>query len=188
MRGRDSFKQHKTKIMFLVKCFRLMPKFFRNWIWNRANYRAGKIGLLLRYCVVKTEAKACGDNVMIGRGVEIIHIDRLEIGSNVSIHKDCYIDAGGGIIIKDDVSIAHQTSLLSFNHGIIESIKFRESPNEYGEINIDNDVWIGAGCRILSGVSINKRVIVAAGAVVNKNVGSNLVVGGVPAKILKKVR
>ena len=57
---------------------------------------------------------------------------------------------------------------------------------KYDRVIID-DVWVGCGCRILSGVTIGSRSIVAAGAVVNKNIPSRVMVGGVPAKVLKEI-
>ena len=54
-------------------------------------------------------------------------------------------------------------------------------------VTIGNDVWIGANCTILPSVTIGNNVVVAAGAVVTKDVPDNCVVGGVPAKIIKKI-
>ena len=53
---------------------------------------------------------------------------------------------------------------------------------------VNDDVWIGSGCRILSGVNIGHRVVVAAGAVVNKSITSNTIVAGVPAKVVKRAK
>ena len=54
-------------------------------------------------------------------------------------------------------------------------------------VTIGNDVWIGANCTILPGVTIGNNVVVAAGAVVTKDVPDNCVAGGVPAKIIKEI-
>ena len=59
--------------------------------------------------------------------------------------------------------------------------------NQYKPVTIGNDVWIGANCTILPGVTIGNNVVVAAGAVVTKDVPDNCVVGGVPAKIIKEI-
>jgi acetyltransferase-like isoleucine patch superfamily enzyme len=130
----------------------------------------------------------CGDNVFVGRSVEIKHWEKLTIGSNVSIHKQCYLDAVGGIHIDNDVSIAHQTSMISFEHTWEEaSLPIRDNPVSAAKITIHSDVWVGCGCRILAGVEIFSRAVVAAGAVVTKNVLPHSIVGGVPAKPIKTI-
>jgi acetyltransferase-like isoleucine patch superfamily enzyme len=142
----------------------------------------------MRYCLLKRLILRCGDNVFIGRSVEIKHWGKLSIGSHVSIHKQCYLDAAGGIHIDDDVSIAHQTSMISFEHTWdVASLPIRDNPVKCAEITIHSDVWIGCGCRILAGVEIGNRAIVAAGAVVTKSVLPHSIVGGVPAKPLKSI-
>ena len=55
-------------------------------------------------------------------------------------------------------------------------------------VTIGNDVWIGANCTILPGVNIGNNVVIAAGAVVTKDVPDNCVVGGVPAKVIKEIK
>ena len=100
----------------------------------------------------------------------------------------CYLDGCGGISIGDNVSIAHNTSLISFNHTHKQkNIPIKYNPIECGHIYIERDVWIGCGTRILSGVSIGTRAIVAAGSVVNKNVEEFSIYGGVPSKLIKYI-
>ncbi|WP_237762934.1 acyltransferase [Paenibacillus sp. A3] len=146
------------------------------------------MGLATRYCLLKRLIPKCGDNVFVGRSVEIKHWEKLSIGSNVSIHKQCYLDAGGGITIDNDVSVAHQTSMISFEHTWDDaSLPIRDNPVKYAPITIQSDVWVGCGCRILAGVDIGSRAVVAAGAVVTKPVPPHTVVGGVPAKPIKSI-
>lgn len=107
-----------------------------------------------------------------------------KIGKNVFINFDCVFLDLGGITIEDNVLIAPKVSLLSEGHPI--------SPNERGlllpgHIHIRKNAWIGAGATILPGVSIGENAVVAAGAVVSKDVPANTIVGGVPAKRLKTI-
>ena len=84
--------------------------------------------------------------------------------------------------------LAHNSTIMTTNHtwnDIEIPIKYNKTTK--GPVNIDNDVWIGCGCRILSGVNIKTRSIVAAGAVVNKDIEANSLFGGVPAKLIKKI-
>ena len=152
-------------------------------MWSIADVFPGQFGLLLRYSILKNIVASCGDNVYIGQNVEIRNPHLLNIGDNVSIHRGCYIDAIGGIDIGSNVSIAHQTSLVSFNHTWENPdipIKYNEISK--GKIIIEDDVWIGCGCRILANVTIKSRSIIAAGAVVTSDVPSKCIVGGSPQR------
>ena len=142
----------------------------------------------LRYAVARSLLKHCGRNIYIGRFCTIKHWEKLSIGSNCSLHEYCYVDALGGIELGTDVSIAHNSSLVSFEHTFHDPAQpIRDQPLEPAPIKIDSDVWIGAGCRILSGVHLRSRTIVAAGAVVNRSIDRGAVLGGVPARVLKEL-
>ena len=108
----------------------------------------------------------------------------LKIGRNVFINFDCVFLDLGGITIDDNVLIAPKVSLLSEGHPL--SPKDRQSLVP-GPIHIKQNAWIGAGATILAGVTIGENAVVAAGAVVSKDVPANTVVGGVPAKTIRTI-
>ena len=187
-RGREKFYRFKAFIDLGVKIIFLLPKNIRKNLFNSSRNIKGNKGLLIRYILLKTLAEYLGDNVSIHDNVYILNPEDIYIGNNVSIHPMCYLECFGGIDIGNDVSIAHSTSILSVNH----TWKDEFVPIKYNEIEsrriiICDDVWIGCGARILAGVKINKRSVIAAGAVVNRNVYSNTVVAGIPAKEIKKI-
>lgn len=107
-----------------------------------------------------------------------------KIGKNVFINFDCVFLDLGGITIEDNVLIAPKVSLLSEGHPINPNDRQSLVP---GHIHIMENAWIGAAATILPGVTIGKNSVVAAGAVVSKNVPHNTIVGGVPAKIIKQI-
>jgi acetyltransferase-like isoleucine patch superfamily enzyme len=107
-----------------------------------------------------------------------------KIGKNVFINFDCVFLDLGGITIEDNVLIAPKVSLLSEGHRV--SPEHRQSLVP-GHIHIKKNVWIGAGATILPGVTIGENAVVAAGAIVSKDVPANTIVGGVPAKIIKTI-
>ena len=189
-KGRDFFSKHERFINIIIKIIRIFPKRIRIFLFKLITYRQSKIFALLRYCLLYTLIKKCGRNVYVGTNVEFKGMENLTIGDNVSIHKDSYIDAEGEIIIQNDVSIAHNTSIISTNHTWNDnSISIKYNPMEKNKIMIENDVWIGAQCIILAGVHIYNRTIVAAGAVVTKSFKEkNIVLGGIPAKIIKQIK
>lgn len=108
----------------------------------------------------------------------------IHLGKKVFINSGCCFQDQGGIYIGNNVLIGHKVVLATINHGLCPSDR---STNYPAPVRIGNNVWIGANATILPGVSIGDDAVVAAGAVVSRDVGPGLVAGGVPAKILKKV-
>lgn len=108
----------------------------------------------------------------------------ITVGKNVFINACCNFQDQGGISIGDGSLIGHKVVLATLNHGF--------EPDDRGSlypapIVIGRNVWIGASATILPGVSIGDNAIIAAGAVVSKDVEANTVVGGIPAKFIKKI-
>lgn len=115
------------------------------------------------------------------------------IGNNVSIGQDCHITSINKIIIKDNVLIGKKVTISDNSHGsnsfdeiIIPPINRRLTSK--GEVLIDENVWIGDKATILSNVSIGYGSIVAANAVVTKDVPAYCIVAGTPAKIIKIIK
>lgn len=188
MSGRDQFKRYKNLILLISFIFKLLPKFVVVFIWDLTTNFKQIPFIALRYIIAKRLANKCGDNVLINTNVQILGWEKLNLGNNVSIHANCYIDATGGIQIMDNVSIAHNSTILSTNHDWKDkSLPIKYNPVISKSVFIDNDVWVGCACRILAGVTVNSRSIVAAGAVVNKDVEPNTIVGGIPAKKIKDI-
>ena len=107
-----------------------------------------------------------------------------KIGKNVFINFDCTFLDLGGITIDDGVLIAPKVSLLSEGHPLSSQERHSLVPRP---IHIKKNAWIGANATILHGVTIGENSVVAAGSVVSKDVPDNVVVGGTPAKIIKKI-
>ncbi len=108
----------------------------------------------------------------------------IEIGKNVFINSCCHFQDQGGIKIGNNVLIGHNVVIATLNHN--QNPKKRASilPKP---VKIGNDVWIGANATILPGIMIEDGAIIAAGAVVTKNVKRNTIVGGNPARIIKEI-
>lgn len=186
--GREKFSRFKKLLNINAILFSVLPKFVRVFLWDISSRYSQTIFIAFRYVLLKTFVKDCGDNIRIGKNVSLLNTQGLVLGNNISIHDNCYIDAAGGIDIGDNVSIAHNSSLISSNHSWEDlNTPIKYNPLIPAKITINEDVWIGCGCRILAGVMISCRTIIAAGAVVNKNMESNSIYGGVPAKLIKKI-
>ncbi len=108
----------------------------------------------------------------------------IKIGKNVFVNHDCTFLDLGGISIEDDVLIGPKVSLITENHPLEPA---NRKKLEVKPILIKRNAWIGAGAIILPGVTVSENAVVAAGAVVSKDVPANTVVGGIPAKIIKEI-
>ncbi|WP_054204444.1 acyltransferase [Pseudoalteromonas porphyrae] len=140
----------------------------------------------LRYELVKHKFKSSGKRGFIGANVTLKNISRFEVGDNFSIHCNSYIDAVGGIVIGDNVSIAHNSSLVSFEHtydNLAIPIKYNQLALK--EISIANDVWIGCGVRVLAGTKIKSRSVVAANSVTKGELLNSGIYAGLPARLKK---
>ena len=102
----------------------------------------------------------------------------IQVGKNVFINACCHFQDHGGITIGDDCQIGHNVVFATLNHGLAPEDRKTTYP---APIVLGKNVWIGSNATILQGVTIGDNAIVAAGAVVTKDVAANTVVGGVPA-------
>lgn len=106
------------------------------------------------------------------------------IGKNVFINHGCSFLDLGGITIEDEVLIGPQVKLVTENHPLDPATRKGLITKP---ILIKQNAWIGAGATILPGVTVGENAVVAAGAVVSKDVPANTVVGGIPAKLIKSI-
>jgi acetyltransferase-like isoleucine patch superfamily enzyme len=102
----------------------------------------------------------------------------VSIGANSRINRDCMIDVRGGVTIGDNVSISPQVAISTAAHSAVDP-EFRV---EIRPVVIEDNVWIGMRATILGGVTLGRGSVVAAGAVVTKDVPPLTIVGGVPAR------
>lgn len=108
----------------------------------------------------------------------------IRIGSRVFINHACSFLDMGGITLEDDVLIGPKVNLITENHPLDPAIR---RGMVCKPIYIKQNAWLGAGVTVLPGVTIGRNAVVAAGAVVTKDVPDNTVAGGVPAKIIRYI-
>lgn len=169
-----------------------------------------RFGVLIRGLIYKRLFKQMGKSCYIEAGVTILGFGRITLGENVRIAKNSYIyandngvleignnfamntnsqlgAAGGKIIIGNNCAIGPNCVLRAANHAFGRTdIPIVKQGHEYGEIHIGDDVWIASNCVITANTKIGKSCVIAAGSVVTKDVEEFSVVGGIPAKIIKK--
>jgi len=138
----------------------------------------------IRHLLSQITGSEIDESVAVFTPLYINYGKHTRIGKNVFINFDCVFLDLGGITIEDNVLIAPKVSLLSEGHPASPQNRQSLVP---GHIRIKKNAWIGAGAIILPGVTIGENAVVAAGAIVSKDVADNIIVGGVPAKIIKTI-
>jgi acetyltransferase-like isoleucine patch superfamily enzyme len=106
----------------------------------------------------------------------------IRVGKNVFINHGCEFMDRGGITLEDNVLIGPKVNLITINHPVQPS---RRRSTFCAPIVIKRNAWIGVGASVMPGVTIGENAIVAANAVVTKDVAANTVVGGIPAKVIR---
>ena len=108
----------------------------------------------------------------------------ITIGDRVFINAGCKFQDQGGITIDDGALIGHGVVLATLNHDFAPEKRQQLHP---APIHIGKNVWIGANATVTSGVSIGDNAVIAAGAVVNRDIPANVIAGGVPAKVIREL-
>lgn len=164
--------------------------------FNRPKIQLGKWTKIGEQCYLSALGKGqlkLGDNVGIGAYSRLIVStsfnnlgSHIHIGNNVGIGEFAYLGGAGGLEIGDECIVGQYFSCHPENHNY-ENLKtpIRHQGVSRKGIKIGRNCWIGSKVTILDGVTIGDNCIIAAGAVVTKNMPDNAVIGGVPARVLK---
>ena len=107
---------------------------------------------------------------------------QMKLGKHVFINHSLTCMAAGGITIDDGVMIGPNVRIVTDNHDFQDRMVLRCKP-----VHIGKNAWIGVGAIILPGVTVGENAVIAAGAVVTKDVEPNTIVGGNPAKFIKRI-
>lgn len=108
----------------------------------------------------------------------------IHVGENVFINACCHFQDHGGVTLGDGCQIGHNVVFATLNHGLEPADRGTTYP---APIVLGRNVWVGSNATILQGVTIGDNAVVAAGAVVSRDVPANTIVGGVPARIIRRI-
>ena len=139
----------------------------------------------LKAALLRWRGATIGVGLKTWRDVMVDDYRKLSIGDNVAISRSSMFVCLGGVTLGNDVIISYGCQILSAGHRIPpvgEAI--RSSGIEIAPVVIEDDVWVCAGAIVLPGVTVGTGSVVAAGAVVNRDVPPFSIVGGAPARVL----
>ena len=123
-----------------------------------------------------------GENSRVSTPLTAVRPHMVRIGENVVVMPGCLMMSAGGITIDDGAMIAANVQLISNNHDLYERQVITCKP-----VHIGKNAWIGAGATILPGVTVGDNAVVGAASVVTKDVASDTIVAGNPAKFIKAI-
>ncbi len=139
-----------------------------------------------QYAKLKEMLGAVGEKVWIAKTFNFNEGKKIFIGNNFSSNYNLTILDDGEVHIGDNVMIGPNTLITTVNHPLTPMGR-RAHLSIAKPVHIGNDVWIGGNVTILPGVRIGNNVVVAAGAVVSKDIPDNTLVGGIPAKKIRDI-
>lgn len=141
----------------------------------------------IKSAVLRLLGAKIGKRVVFYPGVWIMPGRKLVLGDDVDLAYGVLLTTGGGMTIGDRTLIGYRTQILSTNHVIPPKGERIFNAGHVGKaVTISNDVWIGANCVILPGVTIGEGAVIAAGAVVTKDIPPHCIAAGVPAKVIRE--
>ena len=150
------------------------------------------VGSRIRPSVLRWAGFNIGDGTIIWALPEFTGHDdifsMLSIGERCWLNAGLYFDLGAKVTIGNRVSIGHDVLFMTGCHHLNTGSEARRAGDWFGKpITVADRVWIGARCTILPGVTIGAGAVIAAGATVTRDVASNTIVAGVPARFIRNV-
>jgi len=166
---------HKRKIIFLL--YNIVGKYLPR------TYMPYAPGVkYIRYIMLKNIVEYAGINITVETGA--LFSPSIKIGDNSAIGEYCRVREN--VVIGDNVMMGPGVQIISDNHNFNDiATPMRLQGHTTHGVSIGNDVWIGSNAIILPGVKVEDHSIIAAGAIVTKDVPEYAVVGGNPAKVIK---
>ena len=181
-------KKLKRWILIHINFFRFN---IRKWLFGFeiSNLFLQRVDKFSMQFILKKNGAIIGKDCDVESG-QIFHnckdYSNLNIGDNCHIGKNCFFDLKDKIIIKDNVVISMQCTFIT-HLDLARSKLSQKYLKAKSSITICEDCYIGVKTIILKGVVLNKEVLVSANSTITESFGSNILIGGTPAKYIKKI-
>jgi maltose O-acetyltransferase len=178
----------KAVVMFMFGLLKSLRYFPLRWLEIFGQiFPENSFGCTVRGWLYRPFMKSCGKNFQVGLAVKLEHCNNINVGNHVYIGHGSWISGlRGGVTLEDEVLIGPHVRMVSSNH-TFSGGSSRFAPGVGGAIVIGKGTWIASGASIMAGVSVGDSCLVAASAVVTKEVVKDTIVAGVPAKRIGSV-
>ena len=173
-------------IIFLNRVKEKYLRWYRKRYFKMFTKNTNNVNIVGKIHLINPNIKV-GKNITIYPDVMFFGDGLIEIGDNVDIGNGTiiYSSKSGGVKIGNNSMIAAQCYIIDTDHGIVGGTLIREQKNTVEAVDIGNDVWIAAGCKILKGSKIGDGAVIGASSVVKGEVPKNAIAVGAPAKVKK---
>lgn len=156
-------------------------------LFNKLTGLSKKLYYHSKYGALKKQFNYIGKNVIFDYNIWFNGAHNISIGSGTFIGKDTILNAYTKITIGNNCSIAAGCRIITGNHGYERlDIPYNKQDFHLKPVVLEDYIWLGYNVIILPGVKLGKGCVVAAGSVVTKSFDENLIIGGMPARILGK--
>jgi acetyltransferase-like isoleucine patch superfamily enzyme len=146
------------------------------WPDNRVSSR-------VRGAMARPFMKKCGKNFQLGANVTLLNPDALEVGDDVYIARGTWLNSMGGLELEDEVVISPYVVISTLQH-VFKGGSVRNGGSVAGQVKVGRGSWLAAHAAIKCGVTVGRGTLVAANACVVEDTPENVIVGGVPAKVI----
>lgn len=134
-----------------------------------------------RRIIAKRLFKRCGKNFIAEEGVRFNFGQNIELGDNVFFNRGCFLDSKGGIVMGNSVALAEGVEIYTHSHSQSNHVQ-----RSYAPVVLKDFACVYSQSTILPGVTLGEQAIVAAKSLVSKDVPPNMMVAGVPAKVMRE--
>lgn len=148
---------------------------------------------MIREPIIKGSFASCGKGVRVGQNCSVSGVENVSVGDNSSLGSSARIlTTRAKVIIGKQVMLGPAVTIVTGDHRTDVQGKYMKEisdadkrPEDDVDVVIGDDVWVGTGAILLKGVTVGRGAVIAAGALVTKDVPPYAIVGGVPAKVLR---
>jgi len=155
------------------------------WFWVRecVTFAPGAIGVSARRAFYRRSFRRSGDDIVIMAGAYIEHPQNVEVGDRCTFGRNCWIGAHAPLKLGNDVGVGPSVIIHTANHRFDDrNVPILQQGHDEKPVEIEDDVWLAAGARVMPGTRIGRGAVIAAGSVISGPIEPYAIMVGFPAR------